>query len=293
MVDAPVSAPANRTYPWELNERDVPPWRHPCRILAGVTVKSEDGPSKPGDTATKLVFSYNGRFCGFHEPTSEVRCAELVARPGWKKTAGQLVHIKGDKPGSERYDEHQPNIDRHGYENLMVMCANHHRLVDDLEPERFPAHVLRRMKQLAESDERNVIDPPFFVSDQTWLAAVARSAIIEYARALGDVSMPDLSLREIKDRLGGVTVSGEAELQPVTATGTEANARDLSASGYTTSTGSLEVELERAELPLDGVAVAPSITHQELAPPENHVTHARLDAGAGGSASVSGRSPGR
>ncbi|MDQ3469315.1 MAG: hypothetical protein M3487_06075, partial [Actinomycetota bacterium] len=123
------------------------------------------GPTKPGDTATKIVFSWNGKYCGYHDLATFARCDELVAHPSWRQTNGQLVHIKGDRPGSARYDEKQSNWDRHNSPNLMVMCPKHHTLVDRLRPEDHPAHVLDEMKRRAEDEEARLADPPFWLRD--------------------------------------------------------------------------------------------------------------------------------
>jgi hypothetical protein len=42
----------------------------------------------------------------------------------------KVCHIKGRKPGSPRYDATQSDEDRHGYDNLILMCGVHHDVID-------------------------------------------------------------------------------------------------------------------------------------------------------------------
>jgi hypothetical protein len=43
---------------------------------------------------------------------------------------GQAAHIKGEKPGSARYDPNQPDTERNLYANLLYTCGGCHTLID-------------------------------------------------------------------------------------------------------------------------------------------------------------------
>lgn len=43
---------------------------------------------------------------------------------------GEQAHIKGDKPGSARYDSNQSNIERNSYSNLILLCPTCHTIID-------------------------------------------------------------------------------------------------------------------------------------------------------------------
>ena len=45
----------------------------------------------------------------------------------------QVCHIEGDKPGSARYRAEQPDRERHGFSNLILLCGPHHKIIDDDE----------------------------------------------------------------------------------------------------------------------------------------------------------------
>lgn len=61
--------------------------------------------------------------------------------------AGIFAHILpvGDGPRAE-YKPQFPSIDIHSAANLMLLCSEHHQLIDEMEPEKHPPAVLFRMK---------------------------------------------------------------------------------------------------------------------------------------------------
>jgi len=63
---------------------------------------------------------------------------------------GRICHIKGLRPGSARYDSTQTDKQRNTYENLVLLCANHHDAIDAQE-EDYTVEVLHEMKALAEA----------------------------------------------------------------------------------------------------------------------------------------------
>jgi hypothetical protein len=58
---------------------------------------------------------------------------------------GKVCHIKGAKPGSARYDAQQSAAERHGFDNLILMCGRHHDVIDDDE-EAYTVERLIKMK---------------------------------------------------------------------------------------------------------------------------------------------------
>ena len=68
-------------------------------------------------------------------------------------TLGEMAHIKGEKAGSNRHDESQTNEERNGYENLILLCPNHHTLIDKPENEEvYSADLLLKMKIMHENN---------------------------------------------------------------------------------------------------------------------------------------------
>ena len=44
---------------------------------------------------------------------------------------GEMAHIKGEKPGSARYDANMTDKDRNAYANRILVCRDHHKVIDD------------------------------------------------------------------------------------------------------------------------------------------------------------------
>lgn len=66
--------------------------------------------------------------------------------PRWTQVAGEIAHIRGERQGSARFDQQQPEDERQGYDNLILLCPKHHKLIDRLEPERWTVEELHAMK---------------------------------------------------------------------------------------------------------------------------------------------------
>jgi hypothetical protein len=62
----------------------------------------------------------------------------------------QVCHIEGDKPDSARYRKDQPDRERHGFANLILLCGTHHKIIDDDE-ESYTVERLRKIKAQAEA----------------------------------------------------------------------------------------------------------------------------------------------
>jgi hypothetical protein len=64
---------------------------------------------------------------------------------------GEICHIKAAKAGGPRYAAQQTQAERHGYDNLILLCAKHHTVIDDDE-ETYTVERLLKMK--AEHEQR-------------------------------------------------------------------------------------------------------------------------------------------
>ncbi len=58
---------------------------------------------------------------------------------------GEICHIQAARPDGPRYDPHQSAGERHGYDNLVLLCANHHKVIDD-DPVAYSMERLRQIK---------------------------------------------------------------------------------------------------------------------------------------------------
>jgi len=77
----------------------------------------------PTPADTKRLFALSGNRCAFP------RCRTPVVQDG--TLVGRVCHIKAASPGGKRFDPEQTPIERHGFDNLILLCANHHAVIDD------------------------------------------------------------------------------------------------------------------------------------------------------------------
>jgi len=105
----------------------------------------------------KLLFANTAGRCSFTD--CNLRLTHERAGKAAPYTLGEMAHIKGEKPGSNRYDEIQTSEERNGYENLILLCPNHHRLID--KPENndvYSAFILLEMKNRHEKKILNLLE---------------------------------------------------------------------------------------------------------------------------------------
>lgn len=105
--------------------------------------------SGPGITDIKKLFARSGNRCAF----TKCRASMVVNQT----LIGEICHIKGEKPGSARHDPAQTDADRHAYTNLVLMCPNHHTVIDDDERS-YTVERLREIKTTHEAQATPVAD---------------------------------------------------------------------------------------------------------------------------------------
>jgi hypothetical protein len=71
---------------------------------------------------------------------------------------GQVCHIKATSPGGPRYDPDQTPEERDGFDNLILMCAAHNKIIDDPSSAvAFPVEMLQEFKQQHETRLLNTV----------------------------------------------------------------------------------------------------------------------------------------
>jgi len=101
-----------------------------------------DGPTRPSDATIKRLFARSGNRCAYPRCPLEIVQGDVVV--------GEVCHIRGSRPDSPRHDPAQSPSARHGYDNLILLCRNHHKVIDD-DPEAYTVERLLRMRADHES----------------------------------------------------------------------------------------------------------------------------------------------
>ena len=93
---------------------------------------------------TKILWAKSGNRCAM---CNNVLVIDRHTNP--LCTIGEQAHIKGDKPGSARYDSDQSNIERNSYSNLILLCPACHTIIDK-SVAKYSVDYLHEIKSLHE-----------------------------------------------------------------------------------------------------------------------------------------------
>jgi len=107
---------------------------------------------------TKRVLAFkSGNKCAF--PGCMINLSSDIGDP-YPITLGQAAHIRGENPGSPRYDVSMSDPERDHANNLIYLCAHHHTLIDK-QYQNYPVEDLIQMKQNHEIKVRELITDGF------------------------------------------------------------------------------------------------------------------------------------
>ena len=97
----------------------------------------------------KKVFAPCGNECAYPG------CTAPIVDDDSGIVVGEISHIKGKSPQGPRYDPNQTREERNGYENLLLMCNPHNKIIDHEDTrDKFPVNLLREFKTKHESKFR-------------------------------------------------------------------------------------------------------------------------------------------
>jgi HNH endonuclease len=102
----------------------------------------------------KLLWGNAAGRCAFPD------CGALLSFPESGKiaphTIGEMAHIRGDKPGSNRHDPGLSDADRNDYANLILLCPTHHTVID--KPENVGTYTVNMLLNIKLQHQRHVAD---------------------------------------------------------------------------------------------------------------------------------------
>jgi hypothetical protein len=95
--------------------------------------------SGPTTATIKQLFAVSGNRCAF--PGCNLPLVDL----GSGTVLGEICHIKARSSEGPRYDPAQEEKARHAFENLLLLCPAHHKIVDD-NPDEYTVEWLLETK---------------------------------------------------------------------------------------------------------------------------------------------------
>lgn len=114
-------------------------------FTSGALAGQLDSPMSSGISARvqKLVIGPSGNRCA--RPQCRIELASEPNPASFRTVLGVIAHIKGEKPGSARYDSAQPDHERNDALNLIYICGTCHTLIDG-DSLTYTVEILRKMK---------------------------------------------------------------------------------------------------------------------------------------------------
>jgi len=91
----------------------------------------------------KMLWGRSGNICAMPECRLELFVDETVTDDN--SLIGEECHIIAQKPDSPRGDSSYPEEKLDCYNNLILLCANHHKIVDD-QPNKYTVEFLKQLK---------------------------------------------------------------------------------------------------------------------------------------------------
>jgi hypothetical protein len=155
----------------------------------------------PTIATIKRLFSLTGNRCAFPGCNNPLIDASGVL-------IGDVCHICADNPGGKRYDPRQTEGDRQAFSNLIVLCKNHHAVIDGDEAV-YTVAVLQEMKSQHEARATK----PFLIGDDVAARIVAFMAGVVVAGTFGELAREiGAVIKAVREALPSVEKSPKEKL---------------------------------------------------------------------------------
>ena len=161
----------------------------------------------PTQATIKRLFALSGNRCAFP------KCASTLV--DGKKVVGKICHIKARNESGPRFDPNQTPEERHGYDNLILMCGRHHDVIDDDEEAYTVEHLHwlkakheQRTEKLSEDDAEQGAE--LLLSDQ-YISSINQSGGVtaHTINIQNNITAPQLTV-------GPVSSGSIVDVQPFT-----------------------------------------------------------------------------
>jgi hypothetical protein len=108
--------------------------------------------SKPLLKTVKRLFALSGNRCAFP------KCPTLITIPESGTVIGQICHIMAQEKNGPRYEASQTEKERQSFDNLVLMCGVHHKIIDD-DVTTYTVERLRAIKAEHQAKEKGDLPP--------------------------------------------------------------------------------------------------------------------------------------
>lgn len=147
--------------------------------------------SGPKESTVRQLFALSMNRCAF--PGCRTSIIDMVTGT----ILADVCHIRAQNEGGPRYDPDQSEMDRHGFQNLILMCRNHHKVIDDRKNSaEFTAERLQQIKVAHELEAQKAVGEPQSLSSAATHALMLTATTYES----GAVHM---DFRQAQFRVGG------------------------------------------------------------------------------------------
>jgi hypothetical protein len=92
------------------------------------------------DLTLKRLWGLSGNECYFPDCTKQMVDGRADA------VFGIIAHIRARNPRGPRFEPSMTDAERNDWPNLMLLCPDHSRIIDDVEPGKWPAERLLEIK---------------------------------------------------------------------------------------------------------------------------------------------------
>ncbi|WP_297596214.1 hypothetical protein [Mycobacterium sp.] len=80
--------------------------------------------NRPRESTVRRLYALSMNRCAYLD------CPTQIVTPETGAIVGEVCHIRSQSVGGPRYLASQTDEERHGFENLILMCGNHHKEID-------------------------------------------------------------------------------------------------------------------------------------------------------------------
>lgn len=117
--------------------------------------------ASPKESDVRKLFGKSMNRCAFEN------CPNHIIEPTTGVIVGQICHINAKSPKGPRYLSSQTDEERHGNDNLLLLCRTHHAVIDHKQNElKYSGDFLRALKARHEVVSVGAIREPQITNDQ-------------------------------------------------------------------------------------------------------------------------------